>query len=689
MKKIVCIVISFLIIEIAISQPMRIAILDFDNISGIAKYDGLGKAMSSMLISDIESNVSPKRLQLVERAQINKIMKEQNLQKSTSFDKNTSVKMGKLLGVNFLLIGDIYILDNNLVINARLTDASSGDIKFSEKQEGKVNEWLTIKTKLGKGVSTNLSMPFTEPRIPDAIVSAAVLTTYASAIDENDKGNFEKAETLISTAKEFDPGFDYLDDLKNEVEKLKKQMAEIQKELEISVSDPIATALNFYNNRDFVNCIKYFKLGLSRIPNSRYGEKYAYFLFLAEAYFENKDFGKSINYCDSVLELNPYEQLAIKFKSGSLVKTNKIQEGISLIQNLIDNYDSCRNPRILFKSLYEFLKKNNTISLQGLSIVTQTGQLTLSKRMEFESYNEFCLSLGNHFTCSFIDKLEVLDNYEFVMGNKLAEVIIDYTNLLADANISNSDIAIKLEKIKTNRQEGFSCGFIEKPRTMGGYVSANLIKDGYVLCSTGQPYTGPVTIHYTSCYIIYSKGSTNDCPCEQLIKIETYNETKSLETSYVINDDNLTITFNSAWFNILAKEYNKAISKYKAIIAYFNRKKTILDLNYFSEEFANQFKSNTNNFSNLQFCDLEEKDKDFLKMTYVNLGHSYLLSSDFNNAFIYYSDKILKINFGSSFENISPSQAIQIDWNDFIEKRLVTKSQLTDFNNKFKIISNF
>jgi len=56
-------------------QVSRVAILDFDNISGIAKYDGLGKAMSSMLISDIESNVSPKRLQLVERAQIQKILK--------------------------------------------------------------------------------------------------------------------------------------------------------------------------------------------------------------------------------------------------------------------------------------------------------------------------------------------------------------------------------------------------------------------------------------------------------------------------------------------------------------------------------------------------------------------------------------------------------------------------------------
>ena len=235
MKKIVCIVISFLIIEIAISQPMRIAILDFDNISGIAKYDGLGKAMSSMLISDIESNVSPKRLQLVERAQINKIMKEQNLQKSTSFDKNTSVKMGKLLGVNFLLIGDIYILDNSLVINARLTDASSGDIKFSEKQEGKINEWLTVKSKLGKSVSTSISMPFTQPRIPDGIISTAVLTTYASAIDENDKGNFGKAETLISTAKEFNPDFGYLDDLKGEVEKLKKQVAEQGKKIEVLI----------------------------------------------------------------------------------------------------------------------------------------------------------------------------------------------------------------------------------------------------------------------------------------------------------------------------------------------------------------------------------------------------------------------------------------------------------------------
>jgi len=218
---------------VAGAQPLKVAIIDFDNISGIPKYDGLGKAMSSMLISDIESNVSPKRLQLIERAQINKILKEQNLQKTISLDKSTAVRTGKLLGVGYLLVGDIYILDNTLVINARLTDVLTGDIKFSEKQEGKINDWLMMKTKLGKAVALSLSMPFTDPRIPDAIITPAVLTTYASAIEENDNGNFTKAETLINTAKDYNPEFGYLDDLREDLERLKKQVAEQGNKIQI------------------------------------------------------------------------------------------------------------------------------------------------------------------------------------------------------------------------------------------------------------------------------------------------------------------------------------------------------------------------------------------------------------------------------------------------------------------------
>ena len=206
------------------AQTLKVAILDFENISGILKYDGLGKAMSSMLITDIEANVSPKRLQLVERAQIQKILKEQNFQKTSSVDKATTVKTGKILGVKYLLVGDIYILNDALIINARLIDAESGDIKFSKKQEGKVAAWLMLKTIIAKELAASISMPFTEPNIPDKEMNVATITTFGNAVAAKDDGKLEKAEELLNTVQEFSPDFKYLDDLKSQLDELKKQV---------------------------------------------------------------------------------------------------------------------------------------------------------------------------------------------------------------------------------------------------------------------------------------------------------------------------------------------------------------------------------------------------------------------------------------------------------------------------------
>ena len=158
MRKILFLSLFILSSSLIKAQVLRVAISDFENLSGNPKYDGLGKALSSMLISDIELNVSGKKMQLVERGQLNKILKEQNLQSSKSFDKASTVKVGKLLGINFILVGDIFVLNDDIIINARLTSIENGDIKFSNKQEGKLTQWLTVKTKIAKDLSNNLKV---------------------------------------------------------------------------------------------------------------------------------------------------------------------------------------------------------------------------------------------------------------------------------------------------------------------------------------------------------------------------------------------------------------------------------------------------------------------------------------------------------------------------------------------------
>jgi TolB-like protein len=237
MKTLILSITTLLVSAALMSQPTRVAIIDFENISGIAKYDGLGKAMSSMLISDIEANVSPKRLQLVERAQIQKVLKEQNFQASGSVDKTTAVKAGKILGVTYMLVGDVYILNDQLIINARLANTETGDIVFSKKQEGKTTGWLTLKTAIAKDIATSLSMPFTEPTIQDSELAIGTITTFGNAISASDQGNIDKAQSLADAVTEINPEFAYVEDLQKEIEKLKLQVAKNTEDIKKSQED--------------------------------------------------------------------------------------------------------------------------------------------------------------------------------------------------------------------------------------------------------------------------------------------------------------------------------------------------------------------------------------------------------------------------------------------------------------------
>ena len=102
--------ILFLCIPYLGFSQLKVAILDFENTSGVDKYDGLGKAMSNMLITDLKKNIHPSKIVFMERSQLNQILDEQNIQKSKNFDKSTAVSFGKLSGVDFSSIKSFIVL---------------------------------------------------------------------------------------------------------------------------------------------------------------------------------------------------------------------------------------------------------------------------------------------------------------------------------------------------------------------------------------------------------------------------------------------------------------------------------------------------------------------------------------------------------------------------------------------------
>lgn len=112
-----CLMILALIASIAQAQRKKhIAVLDFDFGAvdiGLAyrAYGGrenLARRVSDKLVSSL---VGLGTCQVVERSQLEKVLREQNLGREGRIDPSTAAKVGRILGVDALIIGSVSVFD--------------------------------------------------------------------------------------------------------------------------------------------------------------------------------------------------------------------------------------------------------------------------------------------------------------------------------------------------------------------------------------------------------------------------------------------------------------------------------------------------------------------------------------------------------------------------------------------------
>src|SRR3989475_2981595 len=95
----------------ATSARRRVAVLDFDYgtvhsyVTDIWGSDvDIGKGIASMLLTELVQNGT---YLVIERTQVDRILNEQNLQQEGRADASTAAKLGRLLGVDAIIIGSI------------------------------------------------------------------------------------------------------------------------------------------------------------------------------------------------------------------------------------------------------------------------------------------------------------------------------------------------------------------------------------------------------------------------------------------------------------------------------------------------------------------------------------------------------------------------------------------------------
>lgn len=136
-----------------------VAVLRFDNNTGDDRYEHLGRAMSSMMISDL-SVID--RIQLVERERIEEVMAELDLQMSGRVDPETAVTVGMFVGAQYMVFGSFVTVDPEMRLDTRVTRTETAEIVTTADVRGQGQSLFDLQQALADTLIAGLQLVLTE-----------------------------------------------------------------------------------------------------------------------------------------------------------------------------------------------------------------------------------------------------------------------------------------------------------------------------------------------------------------------------------------------------------------------------------------------------------------------------------------------------------------------------------------------
>jgi TolB-like protein len=169
-----------------------VAVLDFSSFmmgEGGAAVN-LGKAITAMLVTEFSNRDG---IQVIERAQLNDMLREQDLVLSGRVDESSAIEIGKMLGAQYVLVGQASSIVDNLRMDIRAVDVETSEIVAVLKKSDRTSELLSVVVALADefGQQLNLVPPSNRPAMESIPVPATI--AFSRAVDFEDRGETDRA----------------------------------------------------------------------------------------------------------------------------------------------------------------------------------------------------------------------------------------------------------------------------------------------------------------------------------------------------------------------------------------------------------------------------------------------------------------------------------------------------------------
>jgi TolB-like protein len=189
-----------------------IAMLPFENGGSYGQdkenFEALQKGIPGMMISELGQNPAAR---VVDRDNIESLLKEQDLGKDGRVDAATAAKIGKLVGARYMITGTFVDLYGHFRTDARIVDVETSEILKTVKSEGKREELFKLIQTLSEKLMSETKLPPLPKEVSQAVkarnVPTEALTLYSKALLYQDRGDKTKAAEFFRKAIETFPNY--------------------------------------------------------------------------------------------------------------------------------------------------------------------------------------------------------------------------------------------------------------------------------------------------------------------------------------------------------------------------------------------------------------------------------------------------------------------------------------------------
>lgn len=233
----------------AAEEPLRIVILPFENLTNKPEDQWLGNSFAESLTMGL---LKVNALQVVERGQLNTLLKEQQFSQSGRVDERTAPQLGKMLGARVVVIGSYQKVGNQLQANVRFVNAETGQIdpqRFARIQ-GHFDQIFDLQNELAEKLISQLNVsvqPAEKQQIQQSLKATDSTEAYryylkgVELLRKRNSTEYDEAQQAFEAALKVDPDYALahagLADVYASKFELRKQMRVLPSSQDSSVSE--------------------------------------------------------------------------------------------------------------------------------------------------------------------------------------------------------------------------------------------------------------------------------------------------------------------------------------------------------------------------------------------------------------------------------------------------------------------